>query len=82
MSHPNVMPPKKLLRDQFGRWREMTCICTYPAGDAAACAVDKAGFLLRGKPVHVTREGNELHLYRATRDMVLAKGVHRELVKI
>lgn len=82
MSHPNSMPEQKLLKDQFRKHVAMTCICTYPLNEAESCANDKAGFLLRGKSVHVMREGDELHLYRATKDMTLAKHKHRELVKI
>lgn len=82
MSHPNSMPGKRLLQDQFGNWLHMTCIATYPLSEAASAARDKKGLMRIARSVHVMREGDELHLYRATKDLVLAKGVHREMVKI
>ena len=82
MSHPNSMPPKRLLQDQFGNWLHMTCIATYPMSEAASAARDKNGLMRIARSVHVLREGDELHLYRATKDLVLAKEKHRELVKI
>lgn len=83
MSHPNSMPPKKLLRDQFGNWIHMTCIATYPAGEAAACARDKKLLMVRGKSAHVVKAGDgELHLYRATAEMDAGKRSYREGVGV
>lgn len=82
MSHPNSMPPKRLLQDQFGNWLHMTCIATYPLSEAASAARDKKGLMRIARSVHVMREGDELHLYRATKDLTLAKHKHQELVKL
>ncbi len=78
MSHPNTMPPRKLLRDQFGRYRDMTCICTYPADEAGACSRDKNLLMVRGKSAHVVKAGDELHLYRATAEMDAGKRSYHE----
>jgi len=62
--------PKRLLRDQHGTEMLMTCIATYPLSEAESAARDKTGFLKAGRSVHVLKQGNELHLYRATKDVV------------
>lgn len=69
-----VLTPKRLLRDQHGTEMLMTCIATYPLTEAESAARDKAGFLKAGRSVHVLKHGNELHLYRATKDVVLVEG--------
>ena len=82
MSHPNTMPEKRILQDQFGNWLHMTCIATYPMSEAASAARDKKGLMPLARSVHVMRDGDELHLYRATKDLMLAKDVMQEAVKI
>lgn len=82
MSHPNVMPEKRILQDQFGNWLHMTCIATYPMSEAASAARDKKGLMRLARSVHVMRDGDELHLYRATKDLRLARDVMQEAVKI
>ena len=82
MSHPNVMPEKRILQDQFGNWLHMTCIATYPMSEAASAARDKKGLMWLARSVHVMRDGDELHLYRATKDLRLARDVMQEAVKI
>ena len=51
----------------------MTCIATYPLSEAESAAMDKTGFLKAGRSVHVLKQGNELHLYRATKDVVVVE---------
>lgn len=82
MSHPNTMPEKRILQDQFGNWLHMTCIATYPMSEAASAARDKKGLMRLARSVHVMRDGDELHLYRATKDLRAAKDVMQEAVKI
>ena len=82
MSHPNTMPEKRILQDQFGNWLHMTCIATYPMSEAGACSRDKKGLMRLARSVHVLKAGDELHLYRATKDLRLAKDVMQEAVKI
>lgn len=82
MSHPNTMPEKRILQDQFGNWLHMTCIATYPMSEAASAARDKKGLMRLARSVHVMRDGDELHLYRATKDLRLARDVMQEAVKI
>ena len=82
MSHPNTMPEKRILQDQFGNWLHMTCIATYPMSEAASAPRDKKGLMRLARSVHVMRDGDELHLYRATKDLRAAKDVMQEAVKI
>ncbi len=83
MSKETTAPtPKRLLRDQHGTEMLMTCIATYPLSEAASAASDKVGFLKAGRSVHVLKHGNELHLYRATKDIVSSKDKHRAEVRI
>lgn len=82
MSHPNAMPEKRILQDQFGNWVHMTCIATYPVSEAGACSRDKKGLMRLARSVHVLKAGDELHLYRATKDMVDHRKAFQGRVKV
>ncbi len=70
-----VLTPKRLLRDQHGTEMLMTCIATYPLTEKESAARDKVGFLKANRSVHVLQQANEIHLYRATKDVVAVEDV-------